>query len=306
MLNYNKLRYFVTAAEQLNFTRAAEQLFIGQPALSAHMKDLEREFGVDLFVRGRRTLALTAAGQKLYDLVAPCFPDEDALIREVRRAAFETRPVLTVGVLGTRILDHLPDVVGKFREKYPDVQVNLVRLPEKQLTRALSDGSVDVGFQFTSQEDSDDMLRYPVMRGSMLVAMHHDNPLAGRERLQLADLAGQPIAVLDPEQDSLYAKFEEGCLRGGGFVPNIVAEYTYMEPMLSLIGMGEAVAIVSTLALPATSSNVCYRPLDGLPDNEICLVWPESAGGDPAVAAFVRHVKEYPFTPAAPQYSQNT
>ena len=86
-LNYNKLRYFYEASRTLNLTRAAQNLYISQPALSKHISDLENDFGTPLFVRTNRNLILTQAGEVLREECCRIFDREEELYRRVRAAA---------------------------------------------------------------------------------------------------------------------------------------------------------------------------------------------------------------------------
>src|SRR5258708_820983 len=118
-LDLRKVRYFVAVAEQLHFTRAAEELLIAQPVLSRQIRVLERELGAELFARESRGITLTKAGQQLLDDARPLLAAADAAQRRVERAARDSRSLS----IGFRAGISVARDVRAITAKNPDVSV---------------------------------------------------------------------------------------------------------------------------------------------------------------------------------------
>jgi DNA-binding transcriptional LysR family regulator len=123
------LRYFVTVAEELHFTRAAKKLRIAQQALSAQIRNLEVELGFDLFVRGPKGVLLTAAGHELLNGAKETLATATASVEAARQVAERDTEVLRLGFCSYAMKLGLGDAINAFRNAWPDVKLALYDLP---------------------------------------------------------------------------------------------------------------------------------------------------------------------------------
>ncbi len=144
-MELRQLQYFLTVAEELNFSRAAERLQITQPPLSLQIQHLERELGVLLFYRNNRHVELTDAGKVFADEVRKMLDYLRRAIENTKRTHHGEIGKLTVGFVGSATYDILPMVLREFRSLYPDVQVHLLELPTPKQIEALREDEIDVG-----------------------------------------------------------------------------------------------------------------------------------------------------------------
>lgn len=273
MLNYNKLKYFSVVARHLNMTKAAEELYVGQPSLSVHIKELEKELGVPLFIRTNRNLELTDAGQLLYSRTASFFDSEDELIRAVRKTALRESPHVTIGVIGANVVYQLPHIIERFKSQYEDVEVKVLRLNCDPLFNALCSGVVDVGFQFNTAGPPEEFSSYILARGKFLVAMPKSHPLAKKKSVRISDLKDCKFVILNREQSSFPHDEVLECCRKTGFKPNIIAEYTHIETLLTMVNMGEAITLTSSLAPFKGLENIHCVYLEGVGQIELAMLW---------------------------------
>lgn len=160
-MNFLNLNYFYVCAEELNFTRAAKQLFISQQSLSNHIKKLEEEFGVQLFNRGAH-ITLTEAGECLYrnarDILTLYHRTESEIadIRDFRRGE------ITVGIAPTRGTAMLPLLLKRYHQLYPQIRIRIFEGGNSELIEALNRGRVDlaIGFEMASEDVESDLLFY--------------------------------------------------------------------------------------------------------------------------------------------------
>ena len=143
MINFLNLEYFVVAAEELNFTKAAKRLFISQQSLSNHIANMEREFGVSLFNR-TTPLTLTYAGQRLLVRARRLLTYKDETYHELADIKDFTVGQLSIGLSHTRGRVILPHVLPAYRKRFPNIHLNILEGNTAQLEAALLHGDVDL------------------------------------------------------------------------------------------------------------------------------------------------------------------
>src|SRR5262245_11938704 len=163
-----KLRYFVAVAEELHFGRAAERLRLSQPPLSVHVRTLERELGVQLFVRNRRRVTLTVAGSVLLEEAHRLLRQAELSVLHVRRAASGEVGRLAIGFVSTVDYSILPSLVGRFRAKHPGVDLRLLEMTGDRQQEALRTGELDLGLSILPATASDLVTR-PILREALIV-----------------------------------------------------------------------------------------------------------------------------------------
>jgi len=284
------LRHFVALAEEENFGRAAERVFVVQQALSNSIKNLEDEVGVPLVLRTTRRVQLTPAGREFLEGARLTLAQATQTVERTRRAARGEVGRLTVGFVSGLAFGGLPEIVRKFRELYPNVSVDLRELTAQEQEAALRGGQVDVGLMLLPVRDPNLDSR-ALWRQPLVAALPSGHALARKRKLKISDLAGEPF-VFFPRQ--LRATYFDQVMRwcaGAGFTPNVTQEAIEIPTLLSLVAAGVGVflpiAFFERLALPG----VVYRPVEGAPVVEIVAVWQRGSLTrspiDPIVQAFL-------------------
>src|SRR5215211_5157308 len=147
-MNFQRLRYFVVVAEELNFSRAAERLRMAQPPLSYQIKRLEEELGVQLFYRTKRSVRLTDAGRLLLVEARGLLVHAEQTASVVHRVGQGEVGRLTVGFVPSAANRVLPPILRAFGERFPGVELLLREVDPDRLLGGLSDRRVDVGFLY--------------------------------------------------------------------------------------------------------------------------------------------------------------
>jgi DNA-binding transcriptional LysR family regulator len=188
------VRSFVAVAERLHFRRAAEDLHVAQPALSRQVQALEQQLGVRLLERDRRSVALTPAGKQLLEDAVPLLASADAARRRAQRAARGGKSL----VVGFRTGITPAEAVRRFRAAEPGANVEMRRLEWDDQEEAVLGGRVDVAY-VRRPVDERGLRLVPLYKERRLAALMADHPLAGRESIVEADLAGEKhLRYLEP------------------------------------------------------------------------------------------------------------
>jgi Transcriptional regulator len=143
MINFLNLEYFLVAAEELNFTRAAKKLYISQQSLSSHISNIEKELDILLFHR-TTPLTLTFAGKAMVRRANQLLDIKDETIKELSDIKDFSSGELSIGISHTRGRIFLPQILPKYNEKFPNIHLNILEGNSKELDNALSHGSLDL------------------------------------------------------------------------------------------------------------------------------------------------------------------
>lgn len=180
------LRYFVAVAEELNFTRAGALLHIAQSAVSSQIRDLEDEIGLALLERNSRQVGLTSAGKTFLKQANQILRDVEEAIRQTRRVGKTGSGALAIGFIGSQSHEWMPQVLKRFRQRYPGVEVTLTELVPAQQLEALLAHTLDVGFIGPIDGKAPPGLQMEcIAEERPMVGVPSDHPLAGEPFLSL-------------------------------------------------------------------------------------------------------------------------
>ncbi|WP_128437327.1 LysR family transcriptional regulator [Streptomyces cyaneus] len=289
------LRYFVTVAEELHFTRAAERLYVSQPALSKQVRALERQLGVELFRRDPQGVALTEAGLALLPharRVLDAWAEGAAALEAARAAA---RGTLVVGMSTSPGRGGLlPAIRSRFTAAYPETVLRLRQVSWEDPTAGLAGGDADVAFVWLPLPDAERYAWTVVAQEPRLVALPESHPLASRAEIDFRDLLDEPFLALPasagPLRDYWLALEERG-----GRAPRIGAEIASTEETYEALVAGLGICLVATGNAPLiTLGGVVTRPVRRLSPSRYALAWRREDEGRPLVRAYAQACRRVP------------
>ena len=299
-MELRQLRYFLAVAEELSFTRAAARLRMSQPPLSTQIQLLESELGVTLFDRSRRAIALTAAGRALVPEARRLLADADQTARIVRHAADGTVGRLAVGFVPAAVNGVLPDILRRYRTRYPGVALSLYERSPDDLIRQLHDHRVQAAFLFAPYRDEALHSRC-VSTQRLVAALPERHPLASGAAVDVRALAQGPMILpTQHETPGLFSRirllFDEL-----GVQPNVVQrEVWMMQTIIGLVAAEMGAAIVPSSVAVLQREGVVYRRLEQEPAPvEMTIAWRRD-DGSAALTAFVRTAVSRPYDIPAP------
>lgn len=267
-------RYFVAVAEELHFGRAAERLGIAQPPLSQQIKALEQEIGVELLLRTKRRVELTAAGTAFLNEARKTLAQVDAAARAAQRAARGETGRLAVGFVSGAVYGEVPAIFGLMRARYPDVSLVLQDLTTEEQVEAIHAGRLDVGLIRPPAIGTESLMMQVIWREPVVVVLPEHHRLAGQGRIAMQALADEPFLQVPRHlAPGFYDEFIRICAQAG-FFPKIVQEARTTQTIVSLIAVGMGVSLVPASLQSLQRTGVVYRPLEPPePTTDLAVIW---------------------------------
>jgi DNA-binding transcriptional LysR family regulator len=264
LLELRHLRYFVTVAEELHFSRAAKRLHIAQPPLSQQIRKLEQYIGHPLFTRNSRTVTLTQAGEALLERSRYLLRRLEDDLETVRRVGRGELGTLTVGFIGSAMLTVLPALIGSYRERFPKVDLRLRELTTSRLVDAIRQGAVDLGF-LRDAGPTEGLIIEKVVAERFVAALPEKHPLAGRKKISLVQLKGEPLILFARELGPLAWDKTIGLCERAGFRPTIVQDAPEWLTVLRLVSSGLGFSIAPACVTTIRTPGVVCRELSKCP-----------------------------------------
>lgn len=279
-MELRSLRYFVAVAEELHFGRAANRLHMTQPPLSRAIRQLEADLGVALFERSPTGVALTETGVWFLRDARALLEQADRL--RAKAAAAAGAATLTVGMLADSADPAAAHLVKAFRERHPGVDVQIREADFTDPTAGLRAGLVDVTLTYAPFDETGISVRR-LRLDPVGAVLRSDDPLAHREVLKLADLAGRRWFRFPDSADPVWRAFwnattPEGPLRDGPLVR------TVHECLQAVLWNGTIGLAPRVEELP---DGLAFVPVADAPPSALVVAWAETRD-DPLVRSFVR------------------
>jgi len=277
-----QLEYFLEAARQRSFTRAAEKLHLAQAALSEQMRKLELDLGAVLFHRSRRETTLTAAGEALRGHAEILITQAQTARRAVSDVEMLRGGRLVIGAIPSVSACVLPGVIAEFRRQYPAVELSLLEGTSESVAQWVELGRVDLG-----------VVQMPAVGGRFeetelfaepfVLLVSHGHGLAGRRRVLLAEVAGESFVFYRGRaRDTAQA-----ACRAAGFEPRIACESSELETIRSLVDSGLGIALLPELATRNAKGKCAVIRLSGeVPKRRVATLQKSGQPHSPSAAVF--------------------
>lgn len=256
-----QVRAFLAVANTLHFKQAAEFLCITQPALSRLIKGLEEAIGAELFSRTTRQVGLTMAGRLFMDECQQAITHLERATHLAQQAASGDIGHLSIAYNDFSINGVLPSILEIFKEKYPDISVDLVYMPSHTQHKALLDHEIDVGF-LIGPLDIEGIETFRAALEHIVVILPRHHRFAGREKLGIQELADEKF-ILGTETG--WREFRQYifniCLKAG-FTPHVVQEASTSSGIFGLVASNMGVSLYSDCINRFQRDDIVVVPLD--------------------------------------------
>jgi DNA-binding transcriptional LysR family regulator len=286
------LRYFVSVAEALSFTKAAEKLHTAQPSLTRQIKDLEEELGVRLLNRTKQQVTLTDEGRSFLVDAKRLIALAAETVQSVRRLHSGETRTLNIGYVNNLFHDLLPATLASFHQSFPAVSINLFDLSCGEQFRLLEDGKLDLGFVGLHEPIARRGLEFrPIASYKTVAALPKDNPLAGKTTVELKTLAPMFFIGMSEASYPGYRDWLTKTCQRAAFTPKVLQDVDLERTMIHAIAAGLGVALVPEQLKKLEHENVIFRPLNPTVAMEGCVAW-RNENPSAALQAYVRIVEQ--------------
>lgn len=291
-MDLRELEYFLMVAEELNFTRAAQNLHVSQPTLSRQIAQMEEVLGATLLRRNNKILELTEEGYLLKRRAQEIIELYDKTAQEIKRNSSDNiEGTISIGVGVLKSVSLLITMIGEFRKKYPLVNFDILTITADVASEKLEQGLLDVGILI--EPISLEKFNYLRMPGKeeMGVLMRADDALAEKDSIRPTDLLNKPLIF--PYRLSVKKELESWF---GRYYKKINVPFTSNLPMNAEIMVAQDLGYSLVVMLETDNWNykhLVHKPLNPPLYSNAVLAWKKQQPASPALEKFIDFCHEY-------------
>jgi DNA-binding transcriptional LysR family regulator len=266
-----RLQYFLAVARERNFTRAAEQLHIAQPALSRQVRLLEEELGVELLHRTTHTFELTEAGAFLLERGPTVLAAADELWRGARTYGSGDRGSVAIAYGASASYETAPKLLEALASSHPGLQIATSVKSVSEIVAGVTEGSIDLGLIRCPPADSGLEVR-TIRREPQGLLVRRDHPLAASSAAAVAELADENVLLHPREANPGHYDAIVALCRDHGFEPRVMLRSLSFDLAYTPVANGEAVAIIGESSRQGLPDELRWVPLSPPAALEVSLV----------------------------------
>ena len=273
-MDINRLQEFVTLAECLNYSKAANLLYLTQPALSRHIHDLENALEARLLVRDTHNVYLTAAGKVFYEEAKDIIEHYNQALQKVRQVTSSGVGKLRIGVLSAAVRPFLLDFTASFLEKHPQVSIQYQSGTLDELMRKLDENKLDMAFvTIVNKALYKNMTYERVFTDRLLLVVPPEHPFAKRETISITELGEQPFLNFSKDDSPSNYDFHIQMFKDHNVPFKIVSEFPNMETAMLLVSLGMGLFIIPEYLKSQAEGLVCIPLEEEDCSIDINLIW---------------------------------
>lgn len=279
-MNLNQLKYFISVAEYQSFTKAANQFYISQTAITQQIQALENAIDTPLIDRTTRPISLTPGGKTFLTEAKSILRHMETAIVRTREASKGLMGNIRIGYTKGYEQSSLPKRLRDFHKQYPNILITCYRNDTDMLASGIINKEYDIIFTWDSTDIRQENLLeiHNIETLPLYVAMHTRHPFARRESLTRQDLKGENILFMSPSStgDSFGDAHYIDLYQKAGFQPNILLRTNDYESILMMVAAEEGISIMPEYCIGKLRSvdNITFCPLSGEEETEeVLAVW---------------------------------
>ncbi len=283
------LKYFIAVAREENITRAANTLHITQPTLSRQLIQMENEFGVKLFIRGKHNIILTEEGMFLRRRAQEIVELAEKTKKDITHSDDNVLGNISIGCGETKNMDILCKMLSTFQNKYTNVNFDIYTAIADDVKERLENGVLDMGLLMKPVEISQyNFINMPISE-KWYILVRKDSILANKNKITPKDLIGVPLIVA--KRQSVRNELENWF--GDDFDKIKIVSTLNLSAANMCIMVENGIGVAVTIETYYYGDNLCLIPLEPEIVNGCVLVWKKEQTMSKAMSRFVTHVKEY-------------
>ncbi len=272
-----QIQCFLSAAECLNFTEAANRLFVAQSSLSRNISNLEAELGMVLFTRTKKYVRLTPSGAVLYDEFTKLFQLGKSAIEKARNAELGENGSITLGVIETqRSENFLPDALHQLRTNHPNIQIDITSGTFRELREAVLDGSIDIALTLDfdlADYPAEDVVYQVFFRSRPKCVIAKFHPLAEQAPIHFDALSTETMIAISPSVSrGAYNNIVQFCERHG-FSPAETIYASSIQNILLKVEAGLGFSVLDENCISYSNTAVLSLPFQKTDPLYLIAVW---------------------------------
>lgn len=287
-MNTEQLRYFIITAKYLNFSAAAKELYVTQPAISHQISALEKELGTQLFIRSTRKITLTKSGELFLEDAKRMLDMEETAKERIQLTDNSSELSLRIAYLLAPCQCFLPKLLNDFHRQYPQVTLQLTRMDAHNITDDMPTDHYDLYFSMTRDLSAQTKYAYKTLFSDtfcLICASSH--PCANATKIDFNKIASEPFLLLDPSIGPFMAKQTMQLCRANNFKPRIIHNMSSMEEILFSVEAGLGITILPSKNKSFYPASLVYIPLEGsYAQMSIGVAWQHNTD-NPAISWFL-------------------
>ncbi|CAM4042796.1 LysR family transcriptional regulator [Roseateles saccharophilus] len=265
-----QLRVLLAVAEHGGFGRAGDDIGLSQPAVSQAVRGLEAALGLRLLDRTTREVVLSAAGQALVGPLRRLLGELDGVLDEARGSGAAARGIVHVASAPTISGGLMPQVLAAARQRYPELQVRLSDQPQQLAVEAVREGAVDFAVLVGIEAPEPELEQQALFMEGFVLVCPAGHALAKRRQLALAELAGQPLVLLDHSSGS--RPLIDRAFARAGVAPQVAIDVGHPATAFRMVQAGLGVSVLPALSLPLPDAGaLCAVPLEPAFSRQVVL-----------------------------------
>ncbi|MDX1364652.1 LysR family transcriptional regulator [Arenibacter latericius] len=268
-------KYFLAVAEELHYRKAAEKLNISQPGLSRQIKQMEEILEVDLFVRSKKKVTLTAAGEYLKGEVEFILNHLEVTKKQLKYVSQGDFGEVRIGFLGSAMQELIPKLLINLKDKFPGIRTSLEEVSNNAQINALLKDRLDMGFVRLSRVPDGFNIK-PVYEDTFSVVLPEHYPLSSQNFKDVGQLSKENFILFSQDYSPLYYDTIMSICEDAGFTPKVSHKSVHAHTIFKLVENNLGVAIVPTSLQYGFQMKVKFIELKNIPQKAVLsMVWKE-------------------------------
>lgn len=278
-INFQHLNYFLIAARHLNFSEAADELFINYSTLSKAMSRLEAQLDVKLFEKNGRHIKLTKYGKILSGYVYLAMTDLKNGIDEIERLTDQEQGEVRLSSVFTVSSTYLPQRLARFKNEYPNMAVYLTQTSTHQILKSVMEGDIDIGFcgEFEFTDYKDDISREFIYGDEIVLIAHKSHPLSGKKHVSFSDIENEVFIGYNQSAGMNFSiRTALDRVAGSNFQLNTLYEMNEESGVIGMVRSNLGIAFVSSRNMLSYEDVKVIEVTDLSISYNIYMVWQRS------------------------------
>jgi LysR family transcriptional regulator, benzoate and cis,cis-muconate-responsive activator of ben and cat genes len=277
------LRYFLAVAQELHFRKAAEKLFIAQPALSRQIRQLEEKTGVRLFTRTKRSVRLTEAGKYFCREATEILQKLENITQKAKQIDAGTAGKIRIGYVGSAMHSILPKIITRLQKDFPDLHLELMEMPPVAQLQWLREGKIDLAFLRNPPDVDNERISKVVYSETFSLVLPLNHALSEKSFRSLKDVASDKFILIPRSANEIYFDSIVALCIADGFSPEIIHESAYADSIIRLVENNLGISILPSSYRGGFNAKVKFIELKKITARSNLMMFWQKKNDNPAL-----------------------